>query len=117
MITTGSIVRAPFSFLEDPSTTKTRYGLVMSCENYHTLFSKRRYLLAFISSSIPSKIHPEWEFLIEEGTENFKNSGLQTTSIVKAHRIIVVQEDAILEEVGYVPQNFVDKVRKCLLLF
>ena len=119
MITTGDIVRVGFPFLDDESKSKERYGLVISKEGYHTLFRKRRYLIVFVSTAIPRKMHPDWEFLIEEGTDVFENSGLQKTSIVKAHRIKIVQEDSdtLKSVVGKVPVHFVEKVRQCLTLF
>lgn len=112
MITTGSVVRAPFHYLEDITTQKERYGVVISDEKYHTLFRSRRYVLAYISSVIHPKVRKGWEFAIKEGSEIFKFSGLKKTSVIKAHRIIVLQEEEIGEEIGQIPLTLVEQIRE-----
>lgn len=91
MITVGSVVVARFPYLDDSTQSKVRCGVVISEEEYHDLFERRRYILAFISSIVPNEILDGWEFVIEEGTELFNNSGLRKRSVIKAHRIVALQ--------------------------
>jgi mRNA-degrading endonuclease toxin of MazEF toxin-antitoxin module len=112
MITTGSVVVARFPYLDDSSQSKVRCGVVISDEQYHDLFERRRFILAFISSVVPNEILDGWEFVIEEGTELFKNSGLRKRSVIKAHRIVALQEEEIMQHIGQLPLSLVEEIRK-----
>jgi hypothetical protein len=112
MIITGSVVVARFPYLDDSTQSKVRCGVVISDEEYHDLFERRRYILAFISSVVPKEILDGWEFVIEEGTEIFRNSGLRKRSVIKVHRIIALQEEEILQNIGQLPLSLIEDIRR-----
>ena len=112
MITTGDIVKVPFAYMDSPETEKIRYGLIVSDEEFHKILGRRRYIAVYLSTSLPRYLIEGWEYLIKEGTEIFEQSGLQKTSIIKAHRIALIQEENILEVVGKVPLSLVNEIRE-----
>lgn len=110
-ITTGSVIRAEFPFLDKPGQSKTRYGVVISDDEFHNLFQKKRYMVAYMSSAKHSYILEDWEFVVKEGSEIFAQSGLSKTTIIKVHRLYPIQEDTVKSVVGTIPISLVLEIR------
>lgn len=106
------ILAFPF-FIPEGVRQKARPALVISD---HSIF--RRFddiiLAAITSKRIDQPI--ETEFLISEGSKEFKESGLKKTSIVRCEYIMTVPVNIIKRKIGQFSKDIMEKIDSVLLL-
>jgi len=104
----GDIILAGFPFT-DLSSHKLRPALIISGPGSDYIivgiFSQK---LAF------KKLNPTWLLIEDDGSPFFKQSGLKTTSILKAEKIAVVHYSIIQRRLGKVTDDFMRKVELVL---
>jgi len=106
----GIIVLTPFPFT-DLTTVKRRPAIVVSKYNKH----KQDVIVAFISSKIPNEID-ETDLIIDEKEKGFKLTGLHKSSLVKLDKLVTIEKDLVVGELGYVCNNVLKEINKRLKL-
>lgn len=110
----GDIVILPFPFVSTSGIEqKARPALVIS---NHSI--KRRFndliLIGITSQRIDNII--ETEFLIEENTTEFKQSGLIKTSVIRCEYIMTVPGEIIVRKLGSLQQQTMNKIDNIIKL-
>lgn len=112
----GHIILVPFYFT-DFSTYKLRPSLIVS----HGQSTPGDYIVAFISTIIPSKatIHLT-HLIIESGEPYFGETGLKKTSVLKCDKLMTINQTIIAGLLGKLPDDIIkiidQKLKKALLL-
>lgn len=97
------LVRFPF---DDLSQNKVRPALCLT----EPLGKRRHLIVAFISSRVPTTLEPH-EILIDKQVEDFEKTGLHTSSVIQLQRLLSVQEDSVLRNLGVLPLSLRDSVK------
>ena len=100
----GKVVLVPFPF-DDLSTTKVRPAVCLT----EPVGPQRHVILAFISSRIPEQLI-ESDLKIDQETENFAQTGLKVTSVLRLHRLMTVAQSFIRRELGSLPVEWLKEV-------
>ena len=110
----GDIVILPFPFVTQTGMQqKARPALIVSDHSIG-----RRYndvILVAITSQIIDEVK-QTELLIEEGTPNFKQTGLVKTSVVRCEYIMTLPAKLIVRELGKLTEALQNKVDNILKL-
>ena len=110
----GDIVILPFPFVTQTGMQqKARPALIISD---HSI--ERRYndvILVAITSQRIDEIK-QTELLIEEGTPNFKQTGLVKTSVVRCEFIMTIPAKLIVRKLGKLTESLQNKVDNILKL-
>jgi len=110
----GDIVILPFPFVTQSGVKqKARPGLIIS--DYSI---ERRYndvILVAITSQRIDEVK-QTELLIEEGTPNFKQTGLVKTSVVRSEYIMTIPAKLIVRKLGKLYEALQNKVDNILKL-
>jgi mRNA interferase MazF len=97
------LVRFPF---DDLSGNKVRPVLCLT----EPLGKWKHLIVAFISSRVSSTLESH-EVLINDQVEDFDETGLHTSSVIQLQRLLSVQENAILRELGVLPTSLQESVK------
>jgi mRNA-degrading endonuclease toxin of MazEF toxin-antitoxin module len=99
------IVKVTFPFADNFEKAKPRPSLVISPS-----FGKHNQLIvAYITTNINE--HLETDVLIESSIALFPQTGLQSSSLIKLHRVITITPSQIGQTIGVLPNNFVTEVK------
>jgi mRNA interferase MazF len=96
------LVRFPF---DDLSGNKVRPALCLT----EPLGKRKHLTVAFISSRVPSILESH-EVLIDDQMEKFDETGLHTSSI-QLQRLLSLQEDSVLRELGVLATSLRESVK------
>ncbi|RLC45379.1 MAG: hypothetical protein DRH57_08105 [Candidatus Cloacimonadota bacterium] len=110
----GDIVILPFPFVTTKGTRqKARPALVISD---HSI--KRRFNDVILVAITSQKIDDikQTEFLIAEGSIEFKKSGLLKDSVVRCEYVMTVPKEIIVRKLGNLPNNIMGKINEKLKL-
>jgi len=102
----GTVVLVHFPFT-DLSSSKLRPALVVSKK-------REDVIILGIFSRIPDELQESW-IKIDEADSGFNQTGLKKTSIIKTEKITAVHQSLIRKELGSVPSDLMQKVKKALL--
>jgi len=110
----GDIMVVPFPFVTIAGMQqKARPALVISNHNI-----KRRFddliLVAITSQHVDNIISTE--YLIEQGTEAFKQSGLAKRSLIRCEYIMTVPRDIIARKIGHLPVDVINEINEIIKL-
>ena len=110
----GDIVIVPFPFVTSASMQqKARPALVISNHNIKRKFDDF-ILIAITSQNVDTILSTE--YLIEEGTEAFKQSGLVKKSVVRCEYIMTVPNDIIVRKIGLLPVDVINEINEVIKL-
>lgn len=110
----GDIVILPFPFVIAAGIKrKARPALVISDHSIQRRFSD--LILAGITSQKIDNILAT-EYLIKEGTEIFKQSGLAKTSVVRCEYVMTVPEEIVTRKLGELTTETMNDIDKALKL-
>jgi mRNA interferase MazF len=102
----GTIVLVNFPFI-DLQSSKVRPALVLT--------SKRDDVVILgIFSKISEELLDSW-IRVDAGSPNFYLTGLKKTSIIKTEKITVIHRSLIRKELGRLPLELMQHVKKTLL--
>ena len=110
----GDIVVVPFPFVTTAGMQqKARPALVVSNHNITRRFND--LILVAITSQHVDKVIAT-EYLIEDGTETFKQSGLARRSVVRCEYIMTVPRDIIARKIGHLPVDVINEINEIIKL-
>lgn len=110
----GDVVILPFPFITSNGVQqKARPALIISNHSIERKFDD--VILVGITSQKTDKII-HTEFLIEEGTAEFTQSGLAKTSVVKCEYIMTIPKEIIVRKLGNLPVETMSKIDQILKL-
>jgi len=106
----GNIILVPFYF-----TDFTRYKLRPSLIVSYGQSSPDDYIVAFISTVIPSEdsIHPT-HFIIDSGEGFFTRTGLKKTSVLKCDKLMTINRSIVAGLLGELPTDIMKIINKKL---
>lgn len=67
-----------------------------------------------IFSKVPDEIRESW-VRVEEVNPNFHLTGLKKTSVIKTEKVAVIHRSLIRKELGRLPPELMQRVRKTLI--
>jgi len=102
----GTVVLVNFPF-SDLHSSKVRPALVLTTKGEDVI-------ILGIFSKVPDEIRESW-IMVDEVNPNFHLTGLKKTSIVKTEKIAVIHRSLIRKELGHLPPELMDQVRKTLI--
>jgi mRNA interferase MazF len=102
----GSIVLVNFPFT-DLQSSKVRPALVLTTKGDDVI-------ILGIFSKVPDEIRESW-VKVDAAGPNFHLTGLKKTSILKTEKITVVHRSLIRKELGRLPSELMQQVKKTLL--
>ena len=102
----GSIVLVNFPFT-DLQSSKVRPALALTTKGDDVI-------ILGIFSKVPDEIRESW-VKVDEVNPNFHLTGLKKTSILKTEKITVVHRSLIRKELGRLPSELMQQVKKTLL--
>ena len=100
----GKVVLVPFPF-DDLSTAKVRPAVCLT----EPVGPQRHVILAFIGSRTPEQLI-ESDLKIDQEAENFAQTGLKVTSVLRLHRLMTVAQSLIRRELGSLPVEWLKEV-------
>ncbi len=110
----GEIVIVPFPFVVTSGIKqKARPALVISEHSIQRRFNDL-ILIGITSQRIANIV--ETEYLIKDGTETFRQSGLVKTSVVRCEYVMTLPEGIIARKLGELPKDAMDEIDKVLKL-
>lgn len=110
-ISRGSIVLARYPFT-DLSGEKLRPAVIVMPDNLiHALDD---VLCAFITSTIPGKLLST-DLLIQPMDADFTNTGLKTSSVIRAHKLALLHRTLIHRQLGQLNENIIAALDQCLM--
>ena len=101
----GTIVLINFPFT-DLQSSKVRPALVITSKGDDVI-------ILGIFSKVPDEIRESW-IKIDEKRPNFGITGLKKTSIIKTEKIAVIHRSLIRRELGHLPLELMESVKKTL---
>ena len=107
----SDILLVPFPFT-DLSQQKTRPSVVISSASYNTRMSD--LILVAISSKTVS-IDPAFDLLIPSSHLLFAATGLRTSSVIKAAKIVTIDQGMIYRKLGSLPTDLMIRLEQRLL--
>lgn len=108
----GDVVIVPFPFVtHEGAQQKARPAVVISDHSIQRRFDD--VILAAITSQRIEDVSAT-EFLIEERTPGFAQSGLARTSVVRCEFIMTVPKSVISRKLGSLPKNLMDRIDELL---
>ena len=110
----GDVVIVPFPFVTSEGTSqKARPALIISDHSIDRRFDD--LIMVGITSRIVKDLK-ETEYMIVEGTEDFKYSGLIKTSVVRCEYIMTVPRRVVARRLGHLPDETMKKIDEKLKL-
>jgi len=110
----GDVVILPFPFITTGGVQqKARPALVVSDHHINRRFDD--VILLGITSQRIDNIK-QTEFLIKEGTDEFIQSGLAKTSVVRCEYVMTVPKEIIARKLGKLPKDKMNKIYQILKL-
>jgi len=110
----GDIVIVPFPFVTIAGMEqKARPALIISNHNIERRFDDL-ILVAITSQNTDNIIGTE--YLIEENTEAFNQSGLMKKSVVRCEYIMTVPQNIIVRKIGHLPVDVIYKINDIIML-
>ncbi|MEA1869836.1 MAG: type II toxin-antitoxin system PemK/MazF family toxin [Euryarchaeota archaeon] len=110
----GDVVIVPFPFVtSEGALQKARPALIISDHSIDRRFDD--LIMVGITSRIVGDLK-ETEYMIVEGTEDFKYSGLIKTSVVRCEYIMTVPSGVVARRLGHIPDETMKKIDKKLKL-
>ena len=110
----GDVVIVPFPFVtSEGASQKARPTLIISD---HTIDRRFDDLIMIGITSRIVKDLKETEYMIVEGTEDFKYSGLIKTSVVRCEYIMTVPRGLAARRLGHLPDETMQKIDEKLKL-
>ena len=110
----GDVVIVPFPFVTSEGTSqKARPALIISDHSIDRRFDD--LIMVGITSRIVKDLK-ETEYMIVEGTEDFKYSGLIKTSVVRCEYIMTVPRRLVARRLGHLPDETMKKIDEKLKL-
>ncbi len=100
----GKVILVPFPF-DDLSTTKVRPAVCLT----EPVGPHRHVILAFVRSRIPEQLI-ESDLKMDQEAENFAQTGLKVTSVLRLHRLMTVAQSFIRRELGSLPVEWQKEV-------
>jgi len=102
----GDIVLVNFPFT-DLQSSKVRPALVLSIQGDDVI-------ILGMFSKVPDELRESW-IKIDEIDTDFPLTGLKKTSIIKTEKITVIHRSLIRKELGHLPSELMQRVKKILL--
>ncbi len=99
------LVRFPFT---DLTTTKLRPAVVLATRGDDLT-------IAGIFSSFPQPSQLTW-IVLNSQDRNFSETGLKTTSVIKAERIAVVEQSVVVRKLGSLSPSQMEEVKRAVKL-
>lgn len=110
----GDVVIIPFPFVtSEGASQKARPALIISDHSIDRRFDD--LIMVGITSRIVEDLK-ETEYMIVEGTEAFKSSGLAKTSVVRCEYIMTVPRRLVARRLGRLPEETMMEADKRLKL-
>ncbi len=104
----GDVVLLPFPFVTVSGVEqKARPALVISNHSIRRRFNDR--ILVGITSQRIDDVVPT-EYLLSEGTEEHRQSGLARTSVVRGEYLMTVPEEIIVRKLGALPASCMNEI-------
>jgi mRNA interferase MazF len=108
----GDVVIVPFPFVTTSGVQqKARPTLVISDHLIQRRFDD--LILVGVTSKRNDDIE-ETEYLIQEGTEAFTESGLAKTSVVRCEYIMTLPRELVARKLGHLPKTITGEIDKIL---
>ena len=95
----GQIVLVPFPFT-DLSNRTARPAVVLSPHRFNQ--HSQDVILAAITSKVPA-VPNEFEVVIRRTDSEFAKTGLRTTSVIKANKLVTLKQSLIYVTLGQLP--------------
>ncbi|HYA91595.1 MAG TPA: type II toxin-antitoxin system PemK/MazF family toxin [Thermodesulfobacteriota bacterium] len=102
----GTIVLVNFPFT-DLQSSKVRPALVLTTKGDDVI-------ILGVFSKVPDNLREGW-VKVDEASPNFHVTGLKKTSIIKTEKIVVIHRSLIKKELGHLPSELMQRVKKTLL--
>jgi mRNA interferase MazF len=99
----GDIVLLPYPFT-DLSSIKVRPALVVSGDSFNKTGES---IFVFITTKIYNN---PFDFRLEENSEEFKKTGLKTSSTFRVGKLICLEQNLIQRKLGYAGGNILNKI-------
>ena len=106
MYESGTIVLVNFPFT-DLQSSKVRPALVLTSKGDDVI-------ILGVFSKVPEELFNSW-VRVDVGSPNFYLTGLKKTSIIKTEKITVIHRSLIRKELGRLPLELMQNVKKNLL--
>lgn len=100
----GTIILTPFPFT-DLSASKRRPAIIISKNNNR----KNDVIIAFISSKIPKTLS-KFDYLLLKNHKDFNKTGLIKDSVFKMDKIVTIQKDIVVGELGFVSNDILNEL-------
>ena len=102
----GDIVLEPFPFT-DLTRPKVRPAVVVSPSSFNR--TSLDIMLAAISSRIPPT-SADTELIIRQGSADFRTTGLRVSSVIRATKLITMQQTLISATLGRLSNHHIDEL-------
>jgi mRNA interferase MazF len=102
----GTVVLVNFPFT-DLKSSKVRPALVLTSKGDDVV-------ILGIFSKVTEEIRESW-IRIDDVSPDFHLTGLKKTSIIKTEKIAVIHRSLIRKELGHLPSELIQRVKKILL--
>jgi len=96
----NKIVLVPFPYEDNPSEKKVRPAVCLT----NTIGQKKQVVLAFITSQTVKELFDS-DLPINEGDDDFNNTGLKTSSTIRLHKLITLSSATIARDLGVLPNK------------
>lgn len=105
MIQEGQITLFAFPQTDQVS-SKLRPALILRClPNQHG-----DWLICMLSSQLHHEV-PEFDEIVRDTDDDFSQTGLKTTSLIRVTRLAVVSEDLLQGAIGSLPEERLNKIQ------
>ena len=108
----GSVVLVRYPFT-DLSGLKVRPAIVLTPDSLLTILDDVTCL--FISSVVPNKLLPT-DMVLEMSHPSFSQTGLKYRSVLRAHKLAVLEKTLVLRKLGNVDKSLMNGVNEKLRL-
>ena len=108
----GSVVLVRYPFT-DLSGAKVRPAVILTPDNLLPRIDD--VLCLFISSSMPGELLPT-DFVLEEKHPSFAKTGLKYRSVLRAHKLALLNKSLVVRVLGEMSTNLMNEVNQRLRL-
>ena len=112
MVKRGDIVLIKYPFT-DLSGSKVRPAVIVSPDDF--INKNDDILCLFISSSIPDHALST-DYILENTSPFFSQTGLKVTSVFKCHKLALLNKSLVIRSLGNLHQNIMNEINNKLKL-
>ncbi len=112
MVKRGSVVLIKYPFT-DLSGTKVRPAIIITPDKYLHLIDD---VLCLFVSSVMRDEALDTDYIIDTNNPHFPASGLKIKSVLRTHKLALLDKSLVVKELGEVHPEIMTEVDKCLRL-